>query len=224
MYYLKDNALTTLDTLKNELGINPTDEADEQRDIKLCRKINTYSDLIENLTGRIFKLQTYTENYSGTNRQVLLLNNTPVTNVISVIKNNETIESTEYELQGKHDRKRRLFKDTGWIKTSYNHLMTPQSKYGKHDYTITYEAGYILPYDENPPERVRTLPYDLEEALLNLICIDMSKEGTSKGLKSFKISDVAWDFGHSGTDLTSLKQISPSAYNIILKYRNKVLI
>lgn len=224
MYYLKDNALTTLDTLKNELGIKPTDESDEERDKKLCRKINTYSDLIENVTGRIFKLQTYTEKYQGSNTQTILLNNKPVTNIVSVTQDGETIESTEYQLLGKHDNKRRLFKNSGWKQSSYGYLMTPQRKFGDFDIEITYEAGYILPYDENYPEKPRTLPYDIENAILTFICVDMSQEGSSQGLKGFKISDVSWDFGNPFENLTTMKQMSPKAYNTILTYRNRVLV
>ena len=57
---LADNALTTLETVKTMLGIEP-DDVDPQRDDVLTNLINYASAWIESMTGRIFKQQTYVQ-------------------------------------------------------------------------------------------------------------------------------------------------------------------
>ena len=59
--------------------------------------------------------------------------------------------------------------------------MHPYPIYSSNDVQIQYVAGYVLPKDDGNPDP-RTLPYDLEEAIINYILIYFSQEGTSQNL------------------------------------------
>jgi len=186
---LQDNALTTPNRVKLELGI---DESDTSKDTMICELINAYSDSIETLTGRSFKLQNYSEKYPGTGNQLLFPKNYPITDISSIMVGDYVLESTEYEVKGR--LLDRVFKNNGWPKSNYTTGMSRYPVFTDNNISIDYSAGYVLPNDANPPDRPRTLPYDLEKVILNLISMDQAQEGTSKGLKSFSISDVKWDF------------------------------
>lgn len=221
---LQNNALTTLDAVRRELEIADDDDSQDER---LCDLINAWSDWAERLTGRTFGIADYTEFYAGTDSQTILIRNYPVTEVVSVTAISETngsssstlIEADTYRLEGE----RRLFRNRGWTESSFVRGMTPYPIFSSKNLEIVYTGGYVLPNDANPPERPRTLPHDLERAVINMISIDESQRGTSKGLSSFKISDVAWDFGSGSTDLQALQQISPANWSTIMRYRSYLL-
>lgn len=217
---LQSNALTTLERLKLELGI-AADDTNSARDTKLCELINAFSDWAESITGRNFLKQEYTETYPGSGSQMLIVNHFPVTSIEQITVSGEVVPDTEYQVV---DRPGRLvFRNAGWSKVSFVQGMAPIPLYSSKNIVIQYTAGYVLPKDAVDPSNPRTLPYDIEKAVLNLISIDLAREGTAKGLKSFKISDVMWDFGFVGTTLEALRQISPSDYSILHKYRSRLL-
>ena len=67
---LRTNALTTLEALKQLLGI---DETDTSQDGVLIQLINRASASIENALGRKLRRSTYTERVKGTGSQYLLV-------------------------------------------------------------------------------------------------------------------------------------------------------
>jgi len=221
---LQDNALTTLDAVRRELKIK---DDDDSQDARLCDLINAWSDWAERLTGRTFGIADYTEFYAGTDSQTILIRNYPVTEVVSVTKvsnsngssTRTTIEADTYRIEGE----RRLFRNTEWAESSFVRGMTPYPRFSSKNLEIIYTGGYVLPNDANPPERKKTLPADLERAVINMISIDESQRGTSKGLSSFKISDLSWQFGSGSTDLQALHEISPANYSTIMRYRSYLL-
>lgn len=72
---LRTNALTTLEALKQLLGI---DETDTSQDGVLIQLINRASASIENALGRKLRRSTYTERVKGTGSQYLLVENYPI--------------------------------------------------------------------------------------------------------------------------------------------------
>lgn len=73
--------LVTLSTVKTALEIP---DADTSRDAVLSLLITEVSGLIEDYCGRTFGAQTITEYYSGDNTPILVLNQRPVSAVVSV--------------------------------------------------------------------------------------------------------------------------------------------
>lgn len=178
------NAITTVDRVKLELGIT-----DVSKDEIICEKINAYSDAIEGLLGRKLQVDDYVETYPGSNDQHLLIDNFPINNIVSLSVNDEVLDTDDYKIVGY--LREMIFKDDGWEQINYvSGMSRSMAQFSKHTIDIEYNAGYVMPNDGG----TRTLPYDIEQVILDFISMDLAQEGTTKGLKRFKISDVSWDF------------------------------
>lgn len=82
MANLLDYALTTLNDVKESLGIEGSDTS---WDNLIKRKINQATEIIEGYTGRRFKLTTYTDElYEGNNGNELLLRNYPIVGSVTL--------------------------------------------------------------------------------------------------------------------------------------------
>src|SRR5699024_9940874 len=111
---LAANALTTLETVKTLLGIDP-DDVDPKRGDAPPNLINYASAWIESMTGRIFKQQTYVQRYAAAGAQELVLKQWPVTDVeyVKDLTSRQVIPDTEYEYT-EDGRIGVLYKDDGW--------------------------------------------------------------------------------------------------------------
>lgn len=187
------NALTTLEKVKEELEI---DVLDITQDNLLIDKINAFSEVVQNLLGRTFRKKQYKIRTSGTKQQHLTIPIMQIETLLEVKIDNQIIDLSEVEITGK--QKDRLFRINGWIKSMSLNGMSHFPVNALINVEINLIAGYILPKDSTLSEP-RTLPYDIEKVIIDFISIDMAQKGSSKGLASFKISDVNWQFiGESG--------------------------
>jgi hypothetical protein len=78
---LADNALTTLEAVKEYLKIPVGTTVD---DLKLEDLINSCSTAIENYCGRKLKEQDFEEEYDGTGKKYILLEQYPVKSITSI--------------------------------------------------------------------------------------------------------------------------------------------
>lgn len=159
-------------------------------DILLERKINAYSEWIEKACGRKFSNQNYVEKYAGSNRQMLVLNQFPVTEINSIKVNGDTLDESDYEATDNDLIRGSVYRQLGWTWEGYLVGLVGEELAPIRSIEVDYDAGYILPNDATT-EDPRTLPYDLEELILQLIALDYNQYG-AKGLESFSISDVKW--------------------------------
>ncbi|HEX2927942.1 MAG TPA: hypothetical protein VHP38_17075 [Ruminiclostridium sp.] len=150
---LKENALTTLETVKRNLSNSELDIDDEL----LTQKINEVSDFIASYTDRRLEAENYQEKYTGNNGRYLRLKQYPVSSLQSVQINNTDIFLNEID----------LYEDTGIL---YRDKLWPVCGSGRRNIVVNYEAGYILPKDHTE-EKPRTLPYDLEGACIVMATI-----------------------------------------------------
>lgn len=140
-------------------------------------QINAVSDYIEKYCNRKFGLQTYTdEPYTGCGRQIMQLNQWPVTELTSVKMSGTLLNVPEYTMSVEDAKKGWIFAPNGW---SYDGALVgyvgePLAPY--RSYLITYTAGYVLPKDATT-EAPRTLPYDLEGACKELISAKLAARG-----------------------------------------------
>lgn len=186
---LAANALTTLEPVLIELKLFSQDE-DYATSRLLERKINAYSEWVERALGRKLGRKNYVEKYSGNNRQRLLLNQWPIININSIKVNGDTLDAALYECDANHKLQGVVYKTDGWTAESYLMGLVGEPGPSLRTIEVNYDAGYVLPKDDallTP----RTLPYDLEDLVIALIAYDYAQQG-SKGLKSFKITDVEW--------------------------------
>lgn len=200
---LAQNALTTLERLKKYLGIELSDTS---QDFKLEFLINAASEEIETVVGRKLGKKNHIEYYTGTNRLTLMLKNYPVISINSIKENDELIT----EVYRVDSETAVVSKKTLWVKAGIYKGVTPNLYQGEENFEIDYVAGYVLPKDETE-EDSRTLPYDLENAIIQMISgqFNISSQG-GEGLKAFKISDVSWQWD---------KDYMQSVLSIVNRYR-----
>lgn len=193
-------ALTLLSTVKDELGITDTSV-----DGTLTRYINQASEWIESRLDRRLESQQYTHYLLGTTTERLPLVEWPVTEVTEVEEIDVgVLEVTDYMIDSNAKYPRALKRINGVWKSGNDYTgkleAIPFSE--RENYKVEYTAGYILPAD--PQVEPRTLPYDLEQVVINMVakkyqirCIG------GNGLKSYKVGGrtLEWKDTISGEDM-----------------------
>jgi hypothetical protein len=139
-------ALTTVADVKESLGIASSDTS---KDNLITRKINQATDMIENYTGRRFKLTTYTdEEYDATNASQLILRQRPVVELTSFGIRDTDLNDAQWE--GIDTELFFTDNSAGVIDLDF------QARGRWNRYRITYSAGYS------------TIPSDVAEACASL--------------------------------------------------------
>lgn len=194
---LNINALTTLERVKEELGI---DEENTNFDNALTRYINEASGFIQSYIGRnIAFTENHVEVLGGSSDNYLLLKNRPIVNVNSVLRDEEEIE--DYLENPDDYSSGMLYRDAGWPKSSYITGLVGDFHGKRRNYTVNYDYGYVLPKDvteENP----QTLPSDIEGICIGLTCKKFKDtQRDNFGLKELKQGRITYKFRDS--DLTT---------------------
>lgn len=192
---LSNNALTTLENVKNYLDIPALDTTNDDF---LTEQINIISDAIQNLIGRQLGKQTYTdERLSGSGRLKQRLNNYPIKSITEILI--DDVAYTDYEIFKAASGI--LYSDTAWPKSCRSDGMSNHPIESKLNIKATYVAGYVLPKDDGAPDP-RDLPFDIEGVVKQMVASAFNSAG-SEGLDSFGISDVKWDWSDNITDKQS---------------------
>ena len=147
---------TTLDALKEELGV-----ADTSQDARLTRLIKGVSSLIETFCGRRLAAQDVTERLSGYGRMRLTLAVYPINSVASVTVDGVAVLASDYEILSEQGQ---LHRQAGWPwEPGQIPDLTgdPDVLSNRLNVVVTYNGGYKLPGDV-----ARNLPDDLELACL----------------------------------------------------------
>lgn len=199
---LADNALSTLERLKQFNGIAETDTS---QDFKLEFLINSASQEIENILGRKLEKSRYIEKVKGNNRLTIQVKNYPLLEVDSIKVNGATVNASDYSYKesgiiGGH----RPWGSSG-LYYGISQFMVQQS----YNIEVIYTAGYVLPKDETT-EEPRTLPYDIEAAIFTMVNGVVALADGGAGLKSFAISDVRWEW-----DKDYMQSVRPT----LMRYR-----
>lgn len=189
---LKDSALTTLDRVKQMLGI-PEDDVDQIRDNIIANMINSASAWFESQTGRKFKRATYREKYQGTSSQELCLRQYPIVEIeeIADTTDNAPIDVSQYSTEDT-GHIGVVWKDDGWAMRAVPYGLANDPLYSRRYIEVKYTAGYVLPKDateDNPA----TLPSDIESVIWEMAQqqYKLMQDGAFN-LSSFSISDVSW--------------------------------
>jgi hypothetical protein len=174
--------LTTLATIKSELGI-----ADTTDDDVLLGMIDRASSAIARECGRVFGVETVYETLKGTNSQILGLTRAPIVSVTSVLEDSEpftdySVEDAEagalYRVAG---WRRGLgifgnggFGGGGWDSIAYASGYILPGGQAEQRFIVTYRAGYVLPPFADPfvlpgPDDAQPLPGAIEQACLETI-------------------------------------------------------
>ena len=198
MTELADNALTTLAVIASELDdYSEGDDADV--DARVARYINAASSRFENATGRKWY---YTEGHEervaghGTGR-LTVTDHLPVesidkiellSGVISGDIQVTAVADSSYEIEDS---------DVGWIrrtsfgvwKNTARHVTDisthPRAGTEKKLYRVTYDGGHVTPAQGDDDEELdRTLPYDIEQAIVEYVVMLWQSRGRDATIQS----------------------------------------
>ena len=144
---LQDNALTTVATVKNIMGIT-----DDTQDDYIERQINVMSSKIEAYCNRKFNKQTFTDQlYKGYGTAELQLQNYPIRSITSIEENNTELDSSNYSVLGNTGINNAgcVIKLGGrWSRAGAVTDISQQIEYLEYNIKATYVSGYVLPKDD----------------------------------------------------------------------------
>lgn len=186
---------TRLNTIKGVMGLN----GDDSLDGYITRQILVYSQLFDKKAGRSFYFEEEKEEKIGvgSNTRRLILENTPVEKIHEIKYKDEVIDEEKYFLE---DKKAGFVakKDSYWRKTSTSPAGTIRRKPPQDPeeiYTVKYSGGYITPSQaKTDPQATRTLPYDIEEAVIQGVVAGVTQKGVDAAVDSITVGDGRTSF------------------------------
>ncbi|MCE5168521.1 phage gp6-like head-tail connector protein [Paenibacillus profundus] len=184
--------LCTLERFKRHMSI-PEDDKSMDDELRLYLMVATQS--IEKHCKRTFRKQTYTEQLNGYDDSPYVnLRNYPIHKVISIMSRHGEI--TDYESVGDG----RLFRSNGWPN-------------GKHNLTVTYVGGYVLPGEETDTAP-RTLPETLEFACILYAQSLHDRQFIPSGVQTERLGEMSVTYAHQQSE----KDMPPTVISLINPY------
>lgn len=215
---LAAHALTTLETVKDELGISGSAD-----DARLARYINTASRAIVNFCGREFHhVAGGTENLSGMGTARLMVSRTPLLDVTKIELDGTELDASEYEVEDA---------GAGFIRSTGSGFVACRAEVPDlsgdllvgteaANYTVTYDGGYVTP-EQATEELPRTLPEDIEEACIQTVTAMYRKRGQDRDIQSESLGDYSVTYAGANTAIgRGTGGIIPdAAVTLLRKYR-----
>ena len=202
---LSKHALTTVEQAKYQIN------NDDVPEVVVERLINAASDAIRRYCGRDFALQTITEQIVGYGSSRLMLQLTPVVAVAYITGPNGQVHEGPCEIEDP---------DAGFVTMPGSiRIRTGEMRGGplgmaagiseRATLQVIYTGGYITPaqlnlepslaqYYANPAqvvENARTLPYDIEQACLQLVSAWHHERQRDPGVVSEKLGSFGITYG-----------------------------
>lgn len=217
-------ALTKLETVKTDLGVSGVLE-----DAYLTEKINQASaavcsylrvpkasdgsmTLASEELAQTFRFERadgfpFTGVGASNPRKHLILARKPVTEVLSVVVGTAVLTSSEYEVDGAAGLLARLRSDS--LSSWHDCLKV----------VVTFKAGWLLP-DKGDD---RTLPYDIERAVIDLVKLARSARTRDPMLKAIEVVDIDrkeyWVGGVGGASGSGNSGLPPDIAATLDRYR-----
>lgn len=180
--------LTTLDIVKDELGIT-----DDSEDTRLTRYITQASARIESEVHRSLEYQEgIVESVPALGWKYIPLARRPVVSVSSVTFAGSTVDADEYSLDSEAGL---LFRANGWpwdasLRTGLAGDKVTGTEQSRIE--VTYDGGYVTPAQAAEDDTLtRTLPYDLEGVAIQLVVLQYRARGESPAVSSEKLGDAS---------------------------------
>ena len=207
--------LTQLSTLKRELDL----EADDTNDAYLSDLIDQATAFIESYTERVWARETVVETKGSLHPRApwMVLERTPILSITQVALNGSTISSTTYTIEDPDAGL--VFRETGWTRTQlydFGITRTPTA-HTRKDWSFTYVGGYVTPCMSST-EGVRTLPFDVERACIDLCKWRFNQKGDfNPAVKRQRTADASEEYFGSMDDGGTF--MPPSVKTILDRYR-----
>ncbi len=190
-----DTLLTTIESVKTELGIVGTDQHPHLTDL-----IQQASDMIVRFCSRTFAQERVVETIGATGLPDILLTRTPIETMHSVSFDGGTA-ITDYTVEDPDAGI--LFRENVWTTSvmDFGHILPHPSPYKRPLWSFDYTGGWYLPNWATPANR--NLPYDIERACLDLVTNMHRQKGVDPAMSSYRIGDTNIKWDRKGGLLTS---------------------
>jgi hypothetical protein len=185
---LAANVLTTLQAVKDELGISVG-----TYDALLTQYINAASGFVESYACRKFYWEeNIVEKRQGYGTRFMVLDRKPIVGTPTITYLGTAVSTDYYEV---HDADAGILfmLDNWWHTTGLVGGITedPWSGQERRSYTVTYDAGYVTPQQViDDGTLTRSLPYDLEQVVIQMVVNRYAAKGKPSGLRSEKL--LSW--------------------------------
>ena len=204
--------LTTLDRAKREIGA--TADTD---DLILEDMIRRASSAISRETRRVFGVETVTETLNGSGTRLLGLSRTPIIEVTEVLE--DGAEITDYLIED--DEAGALYRQVGWGRSGGMRMWGTEAYasgyilpgYQDLRYSVTYEAGYVLPEQANP-----TLPGAVEQACLETVKAWYLSRDVDAALSSVQVGQLRVSYRDQSGTSTAPGSLPLSALGLLRNY------
>lgn len=214
---LSTQALTTLDRVlceivsnKPELVESYIEEASEELQTACDRKFYYDSAKVESVPGH------------GT-RHLLLRENLPLVSITSIAYDDgissDAIDAAEYAIDDAEiGRVRRLIGFWRWTTVASSDIThDPVAGLEEPHYTVTYAGGYVTPQQAVDLALTRTLPYDIERAVVDRVKDLFLRRTQNVAVSQKSVSKASITYGGSGVGGTAA--FPPSFQRVIERYR-----
>ena len=180
--------LTTVTAVRDEMGGDF-----DIPDSALKRKIRVYSDLFQRICDRDLVFGTDVAKVAlPSRRKRLSVPNTPVTEVLEIRYRDEVIPEDKWTLEDASCGFIKRVDQRNWASTAFasdNVTRSPQ-KQPLHLYEVEYEGGYVTP-QQAMEGMDRTLPYDIEDAVIAAVVAGVSQQGIDSGIAQISVGDAS---------------------------------
>jgi hypothetical protein len=220
---LSSDALTTIAACEEALSVTAGSE-----DSYLARLIEFASSRIKQYCNRTFYWEDEIAefvNSGGTND--LVVTRRPVTSITSVEYDDGEVDSDDYKCVGYGFADAGIiYNANGWIWAVggvNNIAQDPLPGSENPRYTVTYDGGWVTPQQViDTPALTRTLPWDLEQACIDLVVLKYTRKGVTPGIKSEKL--LSWAASYETVDSSDpFGDLPASIKGVLGPYRNMVI-
>lgn len=218
-------ALTQLQTVKDELGIT-----DESKDGRLERLIHVATDLAEGECGRVFFYEAaITEKVASSGSPHIVVGKVPIVSITSITELGTALTSDDYEALVDSSTRRAdsgiIVRKAGetalgqWPWTAARRPDIVQDKLPgteSRGITVVYAGGFVTPEQaasDGWAGPARSLPYDLEQAIIELVVSLYRSAGQDRNVSLEQVTDAQQSWGR-GRDL-----IPDSVLRVLHRYR-----
>ena len=202
---LREDALTTIDAVNEELDVETGDDA--KRDARIAKRINRASRDFSNESNReLFRKVGVVERVAGFGAERLLVKeHLPLETITSIEFTDGTttilIDASEYEIENAaRGWVRRIggrWQSTDAVRQSIVQRRNPGSE--ELLWVVTYTGGYVTLKQEEEsidagdnPELVRSLPDEIEYAVIDQVVARERRKGKDRTVESKKVGKSTW--------------------------------
>ena len=213
-------SITTLANAKAELNIPTATTTD---DTYIERLIGAMTQFAETFCRRRFYYDAaITEYVAGFGTAYLQLARPPITSITSVTLDGSTISSSNYSVNGLLNSGL-IYSEVGWANTGLvgsgitkNHTPGTEQKL----YTVVYKGGWVTPTQDGTgsPVLTRDLPYDLEDAVIQLVAYRYRQRGRDQSIMSESLLNASVSYKQPFVTAETLKTLLPNVYDILRGY------